>query len=408
MADQLSQDLASLRIDRTAKPASSGKLVGVFVGALALGAAIGGVALAYPYVEAQIFKTEVSFTTVSMISPSQSSITLTSTGYVTPQRVSKVSPQVPGKIAKVTVREGDLVKAGQVLGELEKAGPVASVGAARARVAAARARAALARANTKEVSIQVERQKALVEKGAAGQATLDDLVARQSALEAAARAAEAEVAASEAEIGALQASVDDLTIRSPMDGTVIQKPLEVGEVIGQQLETTFTEVADLNSQLVETDVPEGRLGLVKVGTPCEIVLDAYPTKRMRGEVVEIGQKVNRAKATVIVKVKFVDGTAGVLPDMSARTSFLTEALGADAMKAAPKKVVPASAVIERGGAKVVFVVDNDKVRMVPVKLGEAVGSSFELLEGPNEGTRLVSEPPAVLNDGQSVKEKGKE
>jgi HlyD family secretion protein len=147
---------------------------------------------------------------------------------------------------------------------------------------------------------------------------------------------------------------------------------------------------------------------MKVGTPCEIVLDAYPDKRRRGEVVEIGRKVNRAKATVVVKVRFVDGTEGVLPDMSARTSFLTAALGKEQLQAAAKKVVPGAALVERSGAQVVFVIDDDKVRMVPVKLGAAMGSSFELLEGPAEGARLVANPPAVLQDGQAIKEKGKE
>lgn len=407
MSDQLSHDLASLRIDRTPKPAGSGRAFGVIAAIVALAAVGGGVAVAYPYVEAQIFKTEIGTTSISMISPAQSSITLTSTGYVVPQKASKVGAKMPGRIAKMLVAEGDLVKAGQVIAELEKGGPVATVGAAKARVAAARARATAARANVAEISMQVDRQKTLVDKGAAGQATLDDLTARQRALEEAARAADAEVRATEAEIGALQASVDDLTVRAPIDGTVIAKPLEVGELVGLQTES-LTEIADLGSQVVETDVPEARLGLMKVGTPCEVVLDAFPDKRRRGEVVEIGRKVNRAKATVVVKVRFVDGTEGVLPDMSARTSFLTEALGKEQLQAAPKKVVPGAAIAERSGAKVVFVIEDDKVRMVPVKLGPAMGTSFELLEGPPEGTRLVASPPDVLKDGQSIKEKGKE
>jgi HlyD family secretion protein len=407
VSDQLSHDLASLRIDRTAKPARSGRAFGVLAALATIGLFGAGVAVGYPYVEAQIFKTEVSTTSVAMISPAEGSITLTSTGYVIPQKASKVSAKLPGRIAKMLVAEGDVVKAGQILAELEKAGPIASVGAAKARVNAARARVAAARANVAEIALQVDRQKTLVEKGAAGQASLDDLSARLRALEEAARAADAEVRATEAEIGALQVNVDDLTVRAPIDGTVIVKPLDVGELVGQQTES-LTEIADLSSQVVETDVPEARLGQMKVGTPCEIVLDAYPDKRRRGEVVEIGRKVNRAKATVVVKVRFVDGTEGVLPDMSARTSFLTAALGKEQLQAAAKKVVPGAALVERSGAQVVFVIDDDKVRMVPVKLGAAMGSSFELLEGPAEGARLVANPPAVLQDGQAIKEKGKE
>ena len=54
--------------------------------------------------------------------------------------------------------------------------------------------------------------------------------------------------------------------------------------------------------VVETDVPEARLHLVKAGTPCEIVLDAYPARRYRGVTEELGKRINRAKATVVAKV----------------------------------------------------------------------------------------------------------
>src|SRR5262249_18700789 len=150
-----------------------------------------------------------------------------------------------------------------------------------------------------------------------------------------------------------------------------------GEQVGQQQEA-IAEIADFKTLLVETDVPEGRLHLIKLGSPAEIVLDAYPSRRYRGEAVEVGKRVNRSKATVVVKVKFVDTTENVLPDMSARTSFLAEKLDESQMKEAPKKVIPASALADKAGAKVVWVVDQGKLRMVPVKVGAAMGSSFEL------------------------------
>ena len=90
--------------------------------------------------------------------------------------------------------------------------------------------------------------------------------------------------------------------------------------------------------------------------------------------------------------------------MSARVSFLQKALDAGAMKEPPKTIVPAVAVTERGGAKVVFTVEQGQVRMVPVELGPAFGDGFELVAGPPPGTKVVREPPATLQDGQKVKE----
>ena len=99
---------------------------------------------------------------------------------------------------------------------------------------------------------------------------------------------------------------------------------------------------------------------------------------------------------------------GVLPDMAARVSFLSQALDANAIKEPPKKVVPASAVTDRSGAKVVFVVDGGKLRMTTIKVGGPVGNGLELLEGPEPGAKVVSNPAADLADGREVKEKGNE
>jgi multidrug efflux pump subunit AcrA (membrane-fusion protein) len=164
-------------------------------------------------------------------------------------------------------------------------------------------------------------------------------------------------------------------------------------------------MADFSSLVVETDVPEARLGQVRPNGPCEIILDAFPDKRYRGAVFEVTPRLNRAKATATVKVKFVDEAALVLPEMAARVSFLVQALDAAQMKEPPKLIVPASALAERSGAKAVFILDNGKVRMNLVKLGAPFGNGFELKEGPPAGTRVVKEPPASLADGQSVKER---
>lgn len=404
VSDQLSSDLASLRIQRDVDPDRRSPIVKVAVTLVVLGALAAGVVYGYPQVEARIFKTEVASTEISVVSPVQSSITLTSTGYVVPQVISRVGAKVPGRVAKVNVKEGDVVKAGDVLVVLEDADQKSAIGAAGSRVGVGRARAEAARASLAEIELQAERQKTLVEKGVVGKAVLDDLNAKKRSLQEQVKAAEAEARASSSDVEVLRVSLKDRTIIAPIDGTVITKPVELGELVGAQ--SAILEIADFNSLLIETDVPEGRLHMVKIGSPCEIVLDAYPAKRYRGQAHEIGKRVNRAKGTVPVKVKFVDTMENVLPDMSARTSFLAQELSADAMKEAPKRVVPAGAVVDRAGGKVVFAIETGKVKMTPVKLGPAIGSSYELLDGPAPGTRLVSAPAADLTDGQRIKEKG--
>jgi RND family efflux transporter MFP subunit len=408
VSDQLSSDLASLRINRdlpTPPSAARRALVPV-----AVVAAIGAAGwLGWTKLEGQILKPEMKTTEVALISPSQAEVQVTATGYVIPQRTSKVGAKLPGRIAKVFVNEGDTVKEGDVIAQLEDADQRSQIVAASSRVGVAGGRVAMARANLAEVSQQVEREKALVASGAVGKANLDNLVARESALREAVKASEAEATAAQADVGTFGVGLKDRTIVAPIGGRIVTKPATVGEFVGGIGNVGLVaEIVDFASLMVETDVPETRLHMVKIGGPAEIVLDAYPNKRYRGVATELGQRVNRAKATVVVKVKFADNFDNVLPEMSARVSFLSKAITDDALKEAPKRVVASEAIADRGGQKFVFAVDSGKLHAFPVKVGGPVGASaVELLDGPAPGTKVVAKPTAETVDGKRIKETDK-
>ncbi|WP_437762169.1 efflux RND transporter periplasmic adaptor subunit [Sorangium sp. So ce281] len=406
MSGQLSSELASLRIQRDVTPERRSPLRAVLVAAVALAAVAGAAVFALPRVQSGIFKTEVTTTEVALVSPAQAAINVTSTGYVVPQVISRVGSKVPGRIARVLIKEGDVVKQGDPLVELDDADQKSLVAAAQAKVAAARARAVASRSSIVEVEQQVARERALVEQQVTGRAAMEDLTARRNSLAQSAAAADAEVRAAAADIESLRVALFDRTIVAPISGTVMTKPPEVGEIVSPEL-APLVEIADFSSLVVETDVPETRLHLIEPGKPCEVVLDAYPSNRHGCTTLEIGKRVNRAKATVPVKVKFVQGVKEALPEMSARVSFLAEALSEEALKVPPKRVVPESAVVERAGAKVVFVVHDGRVKIVPIKVAGPAPGGLELLDGPAPGTRLVAGPLADLADGQEIKEKEK-
>jgi RND family efflux transporter MFP subunit len=411
MGDQLSTDLASLRIDRTAPPRRSGLVLRLLVVVGVIAAAGAAYKLGLPYLEAKIFKPEVEVTEIAVVSPAQASVELTSTGYIVAQITSKVAPKVPGKVSKSHIREGSQVKEGDILFEIDPADQRASIATAASQTAAARARAQTARATLNQARVQLERAEVLARDGIGPKSAADDLKAQVAALEEGVKAADAEARASGAAVGALNVTLDGFTVRAPISGTIVNKPPEIGEIVGPQpagiaQDMGGVEIADFSSMMVETDVPEQRLSQVKIGGPAEIVLDAYPGKRYRGKAMEITPRVNRTKATVTVKVAFVDDREGVIPDMAARVSFLSSELDKAELKAPPKTIIPGEAVATRGGAKVVFVVDDGRLRVVPVELGPPFGSGFELKRGPPSGTRLVKSPVETLTDGQAVKEKG--
>jgi RND family efflux transporter MFP subunit len=403
MNDRLSADLASLRIDRSGPPPPN-KLLRALLALAAVGAlGLVGARVGKPWVEAQVMKTEVSVTEVTQISAAQAEVGLTATGYVVPQITAKVGAKVIGRVTKALVREGQAVKAGQVLFELDAADQAAAVASARARVAAASARVLTVKAQRAEVDADFKRQKALAESGAAARAAPDDLERRLASLDAQIKAAEAEVLAAGAEADSLATGLKNLTVASPIDGVVMTKPAAVGDITSPGI--PLLELADFGSLLVEADVPEARLAQAKLKGPCEIALDAIPEKRFRGTVVEVSPRLNRAKATGTVKVELEGAPPELRPEMSARVSFLAKPIDAAALAAPPKIVVPRSAVFDRAGGKAVWVVESGKVRLTTVVLGEPFGAGFVLQKGPPPGTRLVKEPPKDLSDGKPVKEK---
>jgi HlyD family secretion protein len=406
VADQLSSDLASLRIRRDEVPSrgSSGRRLIAVVIALAL---LGGAgAVVYQKLGPRIYKQSVSVTEVAMVSPAQSSVIVTATGYVVPQSWSKVGAKVTGRLAKVLIKEGDVVKAGDVIAVLEAADQRSVIAAAESRVAVARAGIETARANLAEVNVRLERARALVGREAMPKMELQDLEARQKVMTESIRAAEAQSNAAGADVNTSKVGLKDREILAPISGTVITKPAMAGETVGPLFAGTsnIAEIADFNSIVVEADVPEARLGLVSIGSPAEIVLDAYPSRRYRGTTVGTGKRVNRAKATVVVKVKFTDTLEGVLPDMSARVSFLREELKPETLQEKAKKVVAADAIFERNGVKGVYLVEDGKLRFVSVVTGVVVGPAIELTEGPAAGARVVKNPNSENFDGQRIKE----
>src|SRR5438093_1295734 len=119
MADQLSQDLASLRIAREEGPPRRNLAKTFLVAGLSVGAAIALYMVGTPYLEAKVFRPEVTATEILVVSPAQSSVQLTASGYVIAEKQSKVSAKIDGRIAKIHVAEGDTVAEGAPIADLE-------------------------------------------------------------------------------------------------------------------------------------------------------------------------------------------------------------------------------------------------------------------------------------------------
>jgi hypothetical protein len=112
---------------------------------------------------------------------------------------------------------------------------------------------------------------------------------------------------------------------------------------------------------------------------------------------------DRAKATVLTKVRFIDKDEQVLPEMSAKVAFLTEQMSDEEVHQKPKMLIDPAAVVDRQNSKVVFLVKDNEVVERRIKVDKMIGSSLEVLEGLSAGDQVVLNPDADLKEGTKIK-----
>ena len=354
--------------------------------------------------------TPVEVATVSQIFPSQVLSQLNASGYVVAQRKAAVASKVTGRLVALMVEEGSRVKEGQVIARLENDDVTAARNQAEANLKAARANLEEAKAQMEDALRTFNRYKQLVEGGYIAKAQYDTAESQYLRAQAAVAAGEAAVKASEAALQGAIVALDYTHIRAPFDAVVLTKNADIGDIVtplgaAANAKAAVVTIADLSSLQVEADVSETNLGLVKQGQPCEIQLDALPESRFRGIVHAIVPTVDRAKATILVKVRFLDKDPRILPEMRAKVAFLSRTLKEEEQK--PRIAVNPSALVTKSTQTTVCVVQENRVIEREIKVGGKLGDMIEVLAGLEAGERVVIKPPPRLKDGAKIKIKEK-
>ena len=347
----------------------------------------------------------VETATVSLLHPSQTLTLLNASGYVVAQRKAAVAAQSTGRLVWLGVEEGSRVTTGQVLARLEDREAVAALEQARANLAAAQATKGEAEAELRDAERSDGRMRTLLAQGFVAQAEADSTLTRLERSRAGVQAATANIAVASAGVRGAEVALDNTRIRAPFDAVVLTKNADLGDIVtplgaAANAKSAVVSIADLASLQVEADVSEANLGRIRPGQPCEIILDAIPDRRFRGELVTIVPTADRSKATVLVKVRFAELDPRVLPEMSARVAILDRPL--TSAEEAPQLVVPPAAVQESGGRKVVYRLDGARVRAVVVTLGPALGDQIEVRSGLVAGEKVVLRPLEKMRDGRRV------
>ena len=407
-----SLSLSQLKIDRSAPLRRRRRRWPWALGVLLLGGAAAAVLMPR--------KTEVQASAVLAAYPSQQYAELSASGYVVAQRRAAVASKGTGRLIELLVREGSAVKQGELIGRLDATDVQAAVAASQSGVLQAQAtklqaEAALGQALAELANAEVElkRQQDLRAQGFVSPQAVDAAerrlaVARsaQATQQAAIAAAQAGIAFSQTQVKVQQVNQSNTEIRAPFDGVVLVKNANVGDMITPFSSASGTSgavvtMADMGTLEVEADVSESNVARIKPEQPVEITLDALPEMRFRGNVSRIVPTVDRAKATVMTKIRFETLDARILPEMSAKVSFLSRPAAAEDQK--PVIAVNPKAIAQRDGRPTVFRIAGETVEAVPVTLGRKIGDLQELTGSAlKSGERVVLNPADALKAGAKV------
>jgi RND family efflux transporter MFP subunit len=337
---------------------------------------------------------------------------LQATGYVTARREATVSTQITGTLTQVSIEEGDHVREGQVLARLDATAQQAALAQAEAQLQASEALLVQFQAQLGQAQRDLVRDQDLVTRQLVSQQALEMARTQVETLGAQVMAQRKQVQLSRASVDGARVQLSYTVVRAPFTGVIVAKAAQAGEIVspisagGGFTRTGIGTIVDMDSLEFEVDVNEAYINRVQPGQPAQGVLDAYPDWTIPAHVLAIIPTADRSKATVKVRIAIDQKDARILPDMGVRVSFLVDSSPrgntAGSQAPTPKGVlVPASAIVQRDGASVVFAIDGQRVRAQPVTPGQAY-SDLRLVEGIGSGAQVVRAPPADMQDGARV------
>ena len=333
---------------------------------------------------------------------------LNGSGYVTARRAATVSSKVTGKVVEVLVEEGMKVEAGQVLARLDSVNAQVSLRLSEAQLESARQALKETKANLDQAQREFERLKKLAENKIASASDVDRAEAAAKSLVARLEHQQSQIVVAEREVDQYKQQIDDTIVRAPFAGVVTVKNAQPGEMIspmsaggaGSFTRTGICTIVDMSSLEIEVDVNESFINRVQSGQSVTATLDSYPDWQIPSKVIAIIPTADRQKATVKVRVGFVQLDPRILPDMGVKVAFQA----AEGAQAARNVTVPASAVRDENGKNIAWVVRDGKAERRAITIAMKTGDEVTVAGGLNSGDRVVVEGGEDLTDGARVTE----
>ncbi|AZQ43315.1 efflux RND transporter periplasmic adaptor subunit [Nonlabens ponticola] len=364
--------------------------------------------------------------------------TVSATGKIKPEIEVSISPEVPGEIIALPIKEGEAVEKGQLLARINPDLLESSVSRTRAGLSNARSNYAQAQASLTEAEANYRRSAQLFEKGVISQAEFDSARANLDRAKASERAAYFGVQSSAATVNEASDNLGRTSIFAPMSGTVSLLAVELGErVVGtqQMAGTELLRVADLSQMEVEVDVNENDIVKINVGDRALVEVDAYGTRQFDGEVTEIANTASQALSAdqvtnFKVKVRILsDSYADLVGDKENYSPFrpgMTAVVDIITDEAIDAVAVPISSIVVKTDTtaslrrkeitvdsekfECVFVNENGKSVLKVVETGIQDDRNIVIKSGVALGDEVITGPyrtvTDVLKPGKTIRVKG--
>ncbi len=355
----------------------------------------------------------VKVESVRIMTLGQARTQLTATGYLESRWQAAVGAKVPGRISNIPVEEGDKVKAGDVLAELEHSDLDAMLASRKVAVQLAEAELSESQFNLAQADRDLVRERGIFQQNAGTRALLERAETTLQAAHAIQQARAAAVDAAKSAINEAEEAVRNMFIYAPFDGTVVTKDAEKGESImpggmgASSGRGSVITLAKLDELEVDTDVKEDYLGQLHKGQPTQVVVDAVPDHRYQGRLREIIPMGDRTRGIVKVKVSVLDPDERLFPELSATVHFLPDAEAGDG---APNQSLekgifaPVAAIQGSDKDQFVWVLENDRVRKANVATVGKPNDGLIAVKGALlGGERVIVDPPADLKLDDQVK-----
>ncbi len=367
-----------------------------------LGLLLAGLILYLLYPRANLIAIEVDMAEKGLV---EKTVSNTRAGTIVACERAQMSPGTGGQIARLSVREGDKVKAGQLLLELWNEDLRAAIQLAESELKASQDNKIAACLHAEVAQRDADRQTALSKKGAASKGALDKTVTEAKASQADCRAAQASVEVAEARLGVSRANLARTRLVAPFNGVVAQLHGNTGEYVTPSPPGIATRpVIDLIASscfYVDAPIDEVDASLVKLGMPVRITLDAFNERVFEGRVRRIAPFVldlEREARTVGVEVDFTipDDLKEMLVGYSTDVEIII-------VSRANTLRVPTKAVLENGTI-LVYDSDTESISERTIKTGIANWEYTEVLDGLLEGEPVVTstDRDGVFNGAQVV------